>query len=1410
MLGPAMTLKAAAKGSGSDLAVDVAGSSAAVDADVGLRYTPAAVETARVGTISAQTRGLAALAPGAFTETPEAGGGTLAVDQWPRADLKLESLRIPLAGGAPDWAGAAARLTLKAGEASARLAVEEGGASRVVAVKFRPLTAVLETGRLADGVRLTASNAVEIDGHEAGDLAVDLAAKNLVVAGRTGGSTIDPARAMFDGTAALTGFDTRAAQPFVQRLGVRLPQDVGPQVDARLTVAGRIDPASALPETSVDVRISGRVMTASAQIALENGRASTSGGGVVVESKNVGPLLMRLAPKSGLRIEGPMPLSVALTEAHADVQRVLGSPGPAGKPGAKPPAAKGPDLRGAGGTLTIGVGPVSGRAPLEAGGEARPFRVDATTLTVDTSNIAHWVNIRAKVAGDIDGASAGTLDVSLAVLGLLDESGALRAVPAGPLRGRVAGQGVPTALAQSLVPGLTAARLDLPADLGPSVDLSIAAKPDEGTAPVATVVDFTIKSQRLGAEGSAVMDAGAVRAGSSPVTVTLQSPGPLIARWLPAGSSGAPGGTAVLTLAEFVVPLGADPLRATGRAQLKLNGVALTPPGGPPVQIASAALSADAAGPGPVKVGLAGSFQQGDQPFTAKGDLTLAGLIAPGPDGRKLDLAGLRPTGAVNFNDVPASILAMAGAAAPGGDGKQGGGDLVSLVRGAAGPKVSIGLTFADAPGTAGTDAKITAGAAGAHLHLAARVTPGDITLQDSTGDFLLSTESIAAILDRFAPESEARPALKAPVRLNFTIAGARAPRGPDGMPNLGAASPLTWSATVPGRLEIENLGAFVAVADGDAPKGFGGLAMSGTVPLAALASGGSGDLKAAITADVLGGLAGAAQRLEGDLAAHLEGGSPSGPVSAGLRVRGFDTRWADAVSGKAGMVSGLLGAVADVDAKFDARFAPASDTDGSAQLHDGTATLSVASPTFSMSAPATVVIHPDRYELSKPTVVRATVGPAWADAFLLGNVEAADGPPEPHWGRFTTPTDVTLTLNQLVIAQGEGPLKPGVFGARGAIEAPKISMVMGDGPAEFVGLRIDASGGDKPGVIGFSMRMAEAGTEGAAPNAGGGGPPAPGGVRFAGGLYNVCDEAGRLTADAAQITATGQAPGFRTAVLDAMAGRDGLLTELLGPRVTLDVALGGFGRESGKIDVNAVSPRASASMKGRVRHGVLVASEPVKAELKEVTPELGARLSSGLPLIGTFEKRPEDGPALLTATGLTLPLNHDLTELNADLLFDFGRARFQTSGAFSSILKAVGAQGAGEVGRKLEPLNIAVRKGVISYERYTLPLGEFSVQTQGTVDLVSRQVDLVTFIPLGALSDEAAGVFNTGLGKLLGGAVPTLERATMVPWRTRGPMDNPKTTPDMGLFFQKAGRSLLSPGSDLLQKLGDILGGKK
>ena len=104
------------------------------------------------------------------------------------------------------------------------------------------------------------------------------------------------------------------------------------------------------------------------------------------------------------------------------------------------------------------------------------------------------------------------------------------------------------------------------------------------------------------------------------------------------------------------------------------------------------------------------------------------------------------------------------------------------------------------------------------------------------------------------------------------------------------------------------------------------------------------------------------------------------------------------------------------------------------------------------------------------------------------------------------------------------------------------------------------------------------------------------------------------------------------------------------------------------------------------------------------------------------------------------------------------------------------------------------------------MPLGEYNVETEGTVDLVHRTMDVVTWLPLGSLTEQALTATKS-ISPAWYGAI-ALDAATMVPFRTKGSLDKPTTALDTSLFAKTVAKQL-SPGDLLKKGAGDLLKNK-
>ncbi len=872
---------------------------------------------------------------------------------------------------------------------------------------------------------------------------------------------------------------------------------------------------------------------------------------------------------------------------------------------------------------------------------------------------------------------------------------------------------------------------------------------------------------------------------------------------------------------------------------------------------------------GAPKVQLAGSMQHGGKAFGLEGDLTLTGLFGAGEE--LINTQTLRPVGTITLRDVPTALAGLFVAPATPAEGEPAPLDMPAVIADAVGPAVTVALRTATS-GADGlainadiTAARLTA-AAGATLGA------DRLNITKVNAESRLEPATANALIARFMPAEEGStpPRLAAPSKVTVALAPFAIPM--EGFaPQLERGGIINATIAMPGRTLVEGL--TLANEDGTKRDlgrvGVENLELRVRAAMPALLTDALPSERTAtvnLKAGVVGGEGTIAElaQLEGRIAAEVSEGTIAGPSVANIDIKQIDTRQIDRVLNDPGMVSGALGDRAQLG--LVATLRPVKD----APLSEAGADLSVtaAAPNLRMSNPIRFVAQQDRITMGEPATIEFTASADWANRFLtppkpqnagaggagtgasaLAQLRDQASPQPPAAERppmtLTAPTTVRLTLSKLALsrppmevaaapAAGAAPanaaqtpstpqaapppplFKPGIFDVNLAVDVPALNATAADGRTiNLQNTRVTVERVPQtPTVdIGYALTIGQAAVGEAAPTRD---------MRLSGSVTNLAGADGRLAIPTARLSADGRLPAIPTALVDALANQDGLLVDALGPIVEAQikaarVPLGGFAsvpagpsrEEPPVIDLIARSPRAAVKLKGNINGPLYVSQEPLEVSVWELTRALSDRFLDGLPAIGAIEKTQQDAPATIRATGMTVPLDGQLQLLNADVVIDPGEARFSTSDTFGKLLKKVAARQSGVVGQRLQPLNVEVRQGIIRYPRYRIPLGEFSIETEGTVNLPAKTLDVVTWVPFGSLTDEAAGSFNTGLGSLLGRSVPLIESATMVPIRTKGPLDKPSTAPDLELFARNVIETV-RPDNLLRDALEKIRGGGK
>lgn len=1369
-IGDTLRASVVVKGTMRDAEGTVAVVSRGVNADLALKTAGGVLTASKPGTISVLGAGLMPLVPG-LDEGLKASGMTLS--GLPDVRARVESLRLPLPmDGKPlDLRGGSVALAVETSEVTGTVRVpgSDGAPGTSRAMRIAPLKALIAGEDLAKKVAVTGGTEATIDGKRAGVLAVDVAAFELLDGNGAPGM---PGRV--EGGLKLTELATALAQPLAAASKIDLARDVGPTLDVEVRAATG-EPSGGAPTMNVTLDVRSANVVAASRAVVSGKVVHLPGMDTKVRVASAGPMIGRMLGAGPVSIESGLPVAMELQNVTLDLEKYGNTK----------------DLRAFKGLLKVETGSGAGTLAL-AGQKAQALEIAPFVATVDARDIAAGVKLIAAGSMKLDGVQAAVLAADVTASELMKADGtAAGGMPA--LRGQVQLSEVATAIAQPMVETLG---LNLPAGVGPklAVNATLAAAAGGGAGAIPTTdVDVEVKSAGVNGSIAMTLAGRTLKTRGGEHAFSLRSPATLAGKAArDAGVAMSEGGYAKVTVRSLAVEM--DEAwrprmeRVAADAEVNVGGFSVSPAtesGAAPVYLNQMIVGAKLAAGATPAVTVKGSGKQGEGSFFLQGAMDLVGLI--GKDGA-ITPAAVKPIGTLDLNNVPTTLVGLVVAPTkPAQPGQAPPLDVARLVREAVGPAVTVKVASA-ATGAAGSDGRTVS-----MTVASARVNGGLEGTLDSTAAALsklefrtqVSPELAGALIDSFGSGLASKPRLVSPAAVVISATPVRVPLK-NGSPELSQAGELALRIAVDGRAMIDNV---MVKGEGSEVRDLGGIGLENTlitasVPLASLAKGGAAKpAQARVTAAVLGKGGAKIMDLATGARVNLADGGPSGDLNADLKLALADASWVDTFLGSPGLLAGGIGETATIEGAAVVSF-PKNGSAGGAAYERAVITASVKSPRLSTVQPLKATAVPGKAGIDSPLVLDWEMEPGWGNRYVMAPSKKGLEPV----AQFTAPTNVKVSVYRLAVNTGKGgPMKQGVFTADVGVESPGTTLRLGRGegaaPAPLTNLKARLTGGKEPGTLGFSLTLDDAG---------GGmvdGKPA---VSFAGGVYGVADGAGVLTTDAAKITASGTAKKIRTAIVDAVGRQNGVVEEALGPTADLEIKAQGLSKEAGKLDIVAISPRAESRISGVIDGGAFRIAQPAQGKpaqlvtIKEATSKLGGMLVKGLPVVGSFEKKPEDGPATINAYNLVVPIDGDMSKLNGNIVVDMGSARFATSAAFKTILKLARQQEAGMIGQRLQPFEIVFKDGVGTYDKVMLPLGEFRLGTGGSFDLVNRQIDVVTYIPLGAITDEAAGLFNTGAGKLIGGAIPLVEQATMMPFRTSGSFDNPRTRPDAELFAKE------------------------
>ncbi|MEL6795485.1 MAG: hypothetical protein AAFO89_01550, partial [Planctomycetota bacterium] len=327
--------------------------------------------------------------------------------------------------------------------------------------RIDPLLASAATRSMIDGIDIEAATSVSLDGSRAGELS--LLSDGLRVLRPDGGFMTNPAsmiagsRTTLDVAQVSTAVVGPLLAPLLGESGIVLTRDFGPTLSAELAVTSgdrtglRLDLESDNVTAAVGFRVEDDVLRTTADASRISVRSAS------------GYLSERLAD-AGVVVDEGASLDIRLGDIAFDL-------------GAQSDDAP-LDLGALSGVINIALGPTTGS--ILVNDRDRAFALRASDAEIDLRRLREQATLVAGAAVEVEGRSAGTLNVSIEATDVLDDAGSLRpGVPS--VSGEIALRNVRTALLGPWLDpiigpaGLTPDRL-----FGESADLLIIGTPGDG------------------------------------------------------------------------------------------------------------------------------------------------------------------------------------------------------------------------------------------------------------------------------------------------------------------------------------------------------------------------------------------------------------------------------------------------------------------------------------------------------------------------------------------------------------------------------------------------------------------------------------------------------------------------------------------------------------------------------------------------------------------------------------------------------------------------------------------------------------------------------------------------------------------------------------------------------------------
>ena len=289
-------------------------------------------------------------------------------------------------------------------------------------------------------------------------------------------------------------------------------------------------------------------------------------------------------------------------------------------------------------------------------------------------------------------------------------------------------------------------------------------------------------------------------------------------------------------------------------------------------------------------------------------------------------------------------------------------------------------------------------------------------------------------------------------------------------------------------------------------------------------------------------------------------------------------------------------------------------------------------------------------------------------------------------------------------------------------------------------------------------------------------------------------------------------ATGIDTRLIDAMSNSGGVLSDAIGSPATLELLATDILHNPTLIAGGSTEKATFEASIGITDGNVFSIKETTSRADVLLTTSLTKHVLRGLgPILSDI--RSVDRPISITISNANASLAGDLSKLNADIRIDIGAVELDSGSITMQLLPLFKSSHVKTVPAFFEPIQIEIRNGVVHYKEFRLTIdNKYAIPHSGTINLITRELDLKSVVPL------------TGLGHSIK-ELRNLETDIDVPLRTTGTIEEYVTNVDPSFDLNKVLESVaieligdaiddaLGAGNedsvDPIKLIEDLLGGK-